>query len=113
MDFERLDVWQRSKRLAVEVYRKMAGCRDLGFKYQITRSALSVPSNIAEGMEHGSSKEKCRFLWIAKGSCAELRTQILIGSEVGYVAEPLAVYWITETRELSSMLSGLIKKISD
>ncbi len=47
MDFEKLVVWQRSKCLAVGIYREFAQCRDLGFKDQITRSALSVPSNIA------------------------------------------------------------------
>ncbi|MED5609889.1 four helix bundle protein [Pseudomonas sp. JH-2] len=113
MDFERLEVWQRAKRLAVEVYRAMEGCRDLGFKDQITRSALSIPSNIAEGMERESDREKCRFLWIAKGSCGELRTQAMIGIEIGYVAEPLATGWIKEARELSRMLHGLISKISD
>ncbi|MFL6965145.1 MULTISPECIES: four helix bundle protein [Pseudomonas] len=113
MDFEKLVVWQRSKCLAVEIYREFAPCRDLGFKDQVTRSALSVPSNIAEGMERRSAKEKVRFLWIAKASCGELRTQILIGSDIAYIAQPLADNWIAETRELSKMLCGLINKISD
>ncbi|WP_092172083.1 MULTISPECIES: four helix bundle protein [unclassified Pseudomonas] len=113
MDFEKLVVWQRSKCLAVGIYREFAQCRDLGFKDQITRSALSVPSNIAEGMERRSAKEKVRFLWIAKASCGELRTQILIGSDIAYIAHPLADNWIAETRELSKMLCGLINKISD
>ncbi|WP_339419553.1 MULTISPECIES: four helix bundle protein [unclassified Pseudomonas] len=113
MDFEKLVVWQRSKCLAVEIYREFAQCKDLGFKDQITRSALSVPSNIAEGMERCSAKEKVRFLWIVKASCGELRTQILIGSDIAYIAHPLAENWIAETRELSKMLCGLINKISD
>ncbi|MBP1127670.1 MULTISPECIES: four helix bundle protein [Pseudomonas] len=113
MDFEKLLVWQRSKGLAVGIYREFARCKDFGFKDQITRSALSIPSNIAEGMERCSAKEKIRFLWIAKASCGELRTQILIGSDVAYIAQPLADNWITETRELSKMLCGLINKISD
>lgn len=113
MDFEKLVVWQRSKCLAVGIYREFADCRDLGFKDQITRSALSVPSNIAEGMERCSAKEKARSLWIAKASCGELRTQILIGSDIAYIAPSLAENWITETRELSKMLCGLINKISD
>ena len=113
MDFEKLGVWQRSKVLVVGIYREFAQCRDLGFKDQITRSALSVPSNIAEGMERYSAKEKVRFLWIAKASCGELRTQILIGSDIAYIAQPLADNWIAETRELSKMLCGLINKISD
>ena len=61
MDFERLEVWQKARVLTVQVYQELAGCRDYGFKDQITRSALSVPSNIAEGMERGSDKEKCHF----------------------------------------------------
>ncbi|MDT4870748.1 TIGR02436: four helix bundle protein [compost metagenome] len=52
------------------------------------------------------------FLRIAKGSCAELRTQLLIGRDIGYIPEPLATQWIQETRELSRMLSGLINRIS-
>ncbi|MCV4339755.1 four helix bundle protein [Pseudomonas capsici] len=113
MDFEKLVVWQRSKNLAVAVYRGFHACSDFGFKDQITRSALSVPSNIAEGMERGTTKEKARFLWIAKASCGELRTQIIIGEEIGYLPRSLSSDWITETRELSRMLSGLINKISD
>ncbi len=74
MDFEKLDVWQRSKSLAVQIYRGLQDCRDYGFRDQLGRSALSIPSNIAEGMERGSGKEKCHYLRIAKGSCAELRT---------------------------------------
>jgi four helix bundle protein len=113
MDFEKLMVWQRAKRLTVAVYEEMAPCRDLTFRSQITRSALSVPSNIAEGMERFSIKEKCQFLWIAKASCGELRTQIMIGREIGYISDSFAANWIPESRELSNMLCGLIKKISN
>ena len=113
MDFEKLVVWQRAKALSVSLYKEMINCPDLAFRSQITRSGLSVPSNIAEGMERFTAKEKCRFLSIAKASCGELRTQLIIASEIGYVAEPLAAAWIIETRELSKMLCGLINKISE
>jgi len=56
----------------------MANLKDFGFKDQITRSSLSIASNIAEGMERSTEKEKARFLEIARGSAAELRTQIQI-----------------------------------
>jgi four helix bundle protein len=52
-------------------------------------------------------------LWIAKASCGELRTQLIVGKEIGYISESLAAAWIIETRELSKMLCGLINKISD
>jgi four helix bundle protein len=82
MDFEKLVVWQRAKALSVSLYKEMINCPDLAFRSQITRSGLSVPSNIAEGMERFTAKEKCRFLSIAKASCGELRTQLIIGSEL-------------------------------
>lgn len=74
---ENLEVWKRSCRLSVEVYKALRLCKELGFKDQVTRSALSVPSNIAEGYERDSAKEFSRFLRIAKGSCGELRTQLV------------------------------------
>lgn len=111
MKFEDLDVWKRSARLSVEPYKCLADCRDYGFKDQITRSGLSIPSNIAEGMDRISYKEKIRLLDIAKGSCAELRTQIWIGMEIGYLQKQHATAWVTETQELSAMLVGLIRSL--
>ena len=85
---------------------------DFGFKDQITRSGLSVPSNIAEGMTRGTAKDKRHFLLIAKGSCAELRTQIYIGIDIGYIEKASGNRWIQETREIAAMLSGLIGKLT-
>ena len=82
--------------------------KDYGFRGQITRSALSVPSNIAEGFERGSNKEFVRFLYIAKGSCGERETQILIGMNIGYIDSENGRKWLKETQELSAMLGGLI-----
>ncbi|WP_295474159.1 four helix bundle protein [uncultured Pseudomonas sp.] len=113
MDFEKLSVWRRSKDLAVSVYQVFKECRDFGFKGQITRSAVSIPSNIAEGMERLSWREKVWLLGVAKASCAELRTQLIIAVEIGYLSAELADKWINETRQLSRMLSGLINKISN
>ncbi|WP_028696589.1 four helix bundle protein [Pseudomonas cremoricolorata] len=113
MDFEKLLVWQRGKKLAVEMYRAFAHCRDLGFKSQLTRAAVSVPANIAEGMERRSEREKAWFLSVAKASCAELRTHLIIAAEIGYLPVEPADNWINETRELSRMLAGLINRISN
>ncbi len=109
--FEKLEVWKRSARLSVEVYRSLQGCRDFGFKDQLSRSSLSVPSNIAEGYERGSRKEFVRFLNIAKGSCAELRTQLYIGIEAGLLDKSVAANQVGETSEISKMLQGLINKL--
>jgi len=70
MKCQTLDVWKVSARLSVEVYQHLEHCKQWGFKDQITRACLSIPSNIAEGMEKESTKEQARFLEISKGSAA-------------------------------------------
>ena len=112
MQHERLEVWRRGAALSIAVYRYFSGCREFGFKDQITRSSLSIPSNIAEGGERISGREKCRFFEIAKGSCAELATQIYIGAEIGLIESTISQNWTRETHELASMLGGLIKHLT-
>jgi four helix bundle protein len=107
--FEDLEVWKRARILSAEIYIKLRGLKDYGFKDQITRSGLSIPSNIAEGFERGTQKECIVFLLYAKGSCGELRTQIYIGMDIGYIDRITGEDWIKEAREISSMISGLIK----
>ena len=110
MNFKDLEVWKRSARLSANLYRELAGMKDYGFRDQITRSALSVPSNIAEGFERGSNKEFVRFLYIAKGSCGERETRILISMDIGYINTENGRRWAGEAREVSAMLGGLINK---
>jgi len=107
MKCEKLDVWKRSCRLSVEIYGHFKESRDFSFKDQITRSSLSVASNIAEGMEKEYTKENIRFLEIAKGSTAELMTQIYIGIEIDYIEKETGFQWIKEVNELLKMLNGL------
>ena len=110
MGFEDLDVWRRACRLSVLLYRCTKDLRDFGFRDQLTRSGLSIPSSIAEGYERDSDAEIARFLTIAKGSAGELRTQILIGIEVGYLDSQRANEWADETRQLGKMLGALIRR---
>lgn len=112
MNFEKLQVWKRSARLSAELYKNLKHLKDFGFKDQITRSGLSIPSNIAEGMTRQTTKDKTHFLVIARGSCAELRTQIYIGMEIGYVTSESGKQWLAETREISKMINGLITSIN-
>ena len=109
MGFEQLEVWKRSSKLCTEIYKHFNNIKDFGFRDQITRSSLSIPSNIAEGEERGTIKENVQFLIYARGSCGELRTRIYIGSDIGYIENDIASYWIQETIEISAMIVGLIK----
>jgi four helix bundle protein len=83
--FEDLEVWKESMRLAVDVYHHFKSLHDFGFRDQIQRSAVSIPSNIAEGFERHSNKEFIQFLFVAKGSAAELRTQLYLPIEIKFI----------------------------
>ncbi|MCF6207271.1 MAG: four helix bundle protein [Sulfurovum sp.] len=106
MKCEKLDVWKRACRLSVELYKYFDGSREFGFKDQITRSALSIGSNIAEGLEKDSLAENLRYLEIAKGSVAELITQLYIGMEAGFIEKEIGFQWIKEANEILKMLKG-------
>ena len=111
LKFEDLEVWKRSSRLCADLYKYFQDIRDFGFRDQITRSALSIPSNIAEGVERESKKDFARFLQYSKGSCGELRTQIYIGIDIDYIEPAVGKKWIQETKELSAMLVGQSKSL--
>ncbi len=107
--FEELEVWKRACRLAVLVYELLGRCEDFGLKGQMTRAVVSIASNIAEGAERDSRAEYVRFLHIAKGSAAELRTQVYIAQQIGVLEPKDAQAVVSELKEISSMLHGLIK----
>ena len=107
--FESLEVWKRASRLAVSVYSALKNSRDFGLRDQMTRAAVSVPSNIAEGYERDTNAEFVRFLNIAKGSVAELRTQLYIAKEVGELSPEQTAPLISECKEIAAMLYALAK----
>ena len=111
--FKELRVWQKAKDLAVEVYQLTnnteAISTDFRLKSQMCATAVSIASNIAEGDELSSNKQSNRHFYIAKGSCAELITQIIIAKEIEYLLEEIADNLINKCQHLSSMLYKLIK----
>ena len=110
--FRDLIVWQKAKDLAVTIYRKSENgplSRDFGLRDQIRRSAVSIPSNLAEGDERDTDKESVRFFFIAKGSLAELRTQIQIAYEVGFLDKESYEEIETECVDLGRMIGSLIR----
>jgi four helix bundle protein len=110
--FRQLKVWQRGKALAVEVYKLTAQGQvtcDFSLVDQLRRSAVSVPSNIAEGDERDSDKDSVRFFNMAKGSLAELTTQLKIAKEVGYLMSSEVDPLCLQCTEFGKMLGALIK----
>lgn len=107
-----LVVWQKAKTLATDVYRLTNSesiKRDFSLIDQMRRSAVSVPSNIAEGDERKSDKDSVRFFHIAKGSLAELATQLEIAHDVGYFNSAQVEPLISQCADLGKMLGALIR----
>lgn len=109
--FEKLEVWQEACRLMVAVHALFKNSKDYFMRDQILRSALSVPSNIAEGAERGSSRDTIRFLHIAKGSSAELRTQLYLSVKMGLVESVEISDLIDLSKKVSAQLQNLINSL--
>ena len=108
--YEELIAWQKGMTLVAEVYRVSntgALKRDWGLRNQLSRSSVSVPSNIAEGYERGGRKEFARGLTFAKGSCGEVRTQLLVAVRVGLLPPEEAAPVIALATETSRILAAL------
>lgn len=110
--FEDLNVWNKAMNLVTDIYKitsKGKIMSDFGLKEQIQRSAVSIPSNIAEGDELNTQKQSLKHFYIAKGSSAELYTQLLIAKSIGFLEAEKADYLTDSCREISAMLQKLIR----
>jgi four helix bundle protein len=108
--FEELIAWQKARKLTARIYRvtnEGSFAKDYGLKDQVRRAAVSSMSNMAEGFERGSLAEFNRFLSISKGSCAELRTQLYIAFDVGYLEKQVFESLLTQAIEVGKIIGGL------
>jgi len=109
--FEDLEVWQEARRLTQTIYRVTRTekfSKDFSLRDQIQRAAVSVMSNIAEGFERGGNQEFSQFLYVAKASCGEVRSQIYVALDQGYMGKPESEESIGAFRRLSGMVGNLI-----
>jgi len=109
--FENIIAWQKAKELTKLVYSTFEHSKDYGFKDQIQRAAVSIMNNIAEGFERKSNNEFKQFLFIAKGSCGEVRSMLIIAYELKKISEVDYKMQHKLSEEISRMLSGLIKTL--
>ena len=113
MDHKKLDVWIKSIDLVEEIYKithEFPKLEDYGITSQIRRSAISIPSNIAEGAGRDSTKEYIRFLNIAVGSLSELETQLIIAKRLNYMDNTIIFDNIAEVRKL---ITGVKKYLNN
>ena len=106
--FEDLEVWMDSKILTLSIYQMMRDNKDFGFRDQIQRAAVSIMNNIAEGSESGTSSTNIRFLNIAKGSCAEVRSMLYLCKDLNYCTLDQQENLIGLTRKITAYLNKLI-----
>jgi four helix bundle protein len=110
-NFEDLNVWKQARQLTQEVYRLTKTekfLKDFGLRDQIRRAAISVMSNIAEGFERGGNQEFVQFLYVAKASCGEVRSQLYVALDQGYATANDSEKLLQLFRRLSGMISNLI-----
>ena len=113
--FEEINAWQNARVLVKDVY-AMTRCgdfsKDYGLKDQIQRAVVSICSNIAEGFERRGNKDFINFLWIAKGSSAEVCSQLYNARDLGYITEEKFKNMYDSAKQIGGMLFNLITVLS-
>ncbi|MFO8079795.1 MAG: four helix bundle protein [Armatimonadota bacterium] len=110
-DYKQLDVWRKSMQLTEEVYRitaRMPNTERFALCDQMQRAVVSIPSNIAEGYGPGSRKEYCQFIKIARGSAAEVETQLLLTLRLDMLTRDNLAPVLELVAEVRRMLHGLV-----
>ena len=110
--FEDLEAWQQARELTRRVYeqsRTVLFSKDFALRDQIRRATVSVMSNIAEGYERGRDREFVQFLVVAKGSCGEVRAQLYVALDQGYLTDQDFVGLVAQAERTSQLIAGLIR----
>jgi four helix bundle protein len=110
--FEDIEAWKKSRELTKEIYRITASgefSRDFGLRDQIRRASVSILSNIAEGYERNGNRGFQHFLSVAKGSAGEVRAQLYVALDAGFIHEELFISLRKQLEEISRLLGGLMK----
>jgi four helix bundle protein len=110
-NFEELEIWKEARRLTQIIYQLTKAdkfSRDFSLRDQIRRATVSIMSNIAEGFERGGNQELLQFLYVAKSSCGEVRSQLYVGLDQGYIISSDAEKSIVAFRRLSGMIGNMI-----
>ncbi len=110
--FEDIIAWQKARQLTLFVYQDFQSVKDYGFRDQIQRASVSVMNNIAEGFERKGDKEFSKFLYIAKGSCCEIRSMLYLAKDLKYLSEDQFKKLFILSEEIARILSGFISSIN-
>lgn len=109
--FKDLHVWQKSSDFSVDIYRTFFDLRDFSFKDQIQRAAVSISNNIAEGYAKRSDKAFKNYLFIAKGSAAEVESMLVVAHKLGYIDSDKQTQLTDNVHEIYKLINGFMKKL--
>lgn len=109
--FEDIISWQKAKELNILIYSEFKDCKDFSFRDQIQRASVSIMNNIAEGFERNGNKEFKNFLYISKGSCAEVRSMLYLAHDLQYLEKEEFAKTYGLILDIANLLSGLIKTL--
>ena len=110
--FEDIIAWQKAQNLAIDIYKLYEISNDFGFKNQIQRASVSISNNIAEGFDRMSDKEFVRFLYIALGSCSEVKSMLYLSNRLNYTNNAVTELLINQANEIGRIIRGLIKSLA-
>jgi four helix bundle protein len=113
--FEDIEGWQEARKLTSQIYASTASgpfSRDFGLRDQIRRAAVSVMSNIAEGFDRGGHKEFSQFLYIAKGSAAEVQAQLYVALDAGYLTQDEFRKLYNQADLTAKLIGGFIRYLT-
>ena len=113
-NFKKLDIWTKSMDLASEIYlltNSFPSIERFGLISQMQRSAVSIPSNIAEGSAKSSNKDFSRFLEMLIGSLFELETQLILATRLNYIESEVSISTLNKINELQKMIIGFKNKL--
>lgn len=110
--FEEIIAWQKSQDLCVEIYFIFQDLNDFGFKNQIQRASVSISNNITEGFDRMSDREFVRFLYIALGSCSEVKSMLYLSYKLNYLSIEQSENLIDKSNVVGKIIRGLIKSIA-
>lgn len=111
--FEDLIAWQKGQEFSINIYSVFMNSKDFGFKDQICRASVSVSNNIAERFERNSNLDFCRFLYMAMGSCSEVKSMLYLAENLNYITKEQKEILLEKGNEISKIIRGLIKSLQN
>lgn len=109
--FEDIIAWQKAQEYAVDIYSVFKDLKDYSFKDQICRAVISISNNIAEGFDRSSKADFSRFLYIAIGSCCEVKSMIYLAEKLKYISNQQQDKLLKDGNDISKIIRGLIKSL--